>query len=195
VLFDRGRPPITQYPPAALRQAEERYVRDVEYKGVLCDSGVFLLVSQYALARDGALRQVAARAGPPLAQFDGSISLADSAMARNGDQVLVNLTWRSTGRGYPDLQVFVHLLDSRGRILAQSDIGPQHGLCPTSAWSPDLAVLDSHSIALPAGSGQVNSARVGLYELGTSARLPRTDASSAGEQDYVDIQWNTGAGR
>jgi hypothetical protein len=61
--------------------------------------------------------------------------------------------------------VFIHIVDSSGQAVAQADGSPVNGDWPTSAWQTNRAVIDPHSITIPA-SGDYRIL-VGLYDPAT----------------------------
>jgi hypothetical protein len=192
ILFNRGRAPITQIAPSALRLAEERFVRDPAYRGTVCEQGVILLAREDALRRDEPVALPREPARPPLAEFGRTIAVLSVRGTSAEERYGLEITWRATGRGYPDYQVFVHLVDASGRILAQSDAGPQLGQCPTSAWAPGVVVRDQHPLQTPAGTGTAVALRIGLYSLDTLARVRRTDGGDTAPNDFVELSWPIG---
>jgi arabinofuranosyltransferase len=94
------------------------------------------------------------------------------AQVKAGSPLTVTLRWRSlepAGR----FKVFVHLLDSSGKIAAQHDGEPVGNLWPTNLWRPGDVIRDEHVIALPVDlvSGQY-TLKAGMYDPKTLARLP-----------------------
>jgi hypothetical protein len=68
-----------------------------------------------------------------------------------------------------DYSVFVHVLDDRGKIIAQKDSQPSGGSNPTSLWEYGEVVTDRYSLdQINPGIYQV---RVGLYSVDTGERL------------------------
>jgi 4-amino-4-deoxy-L-arabinose transferase-like glycosyltransferase len=119
---------------------------------------------------------------------------AESVEVTFGDQLLLSaydlecdaagltcdlrLHWQATGPVDRNYTVFVHLVGPDGAILAQSDAPPGGVHFPTSTWLPGHAVLDIHSLALPAHTEPGDYALlVGLYHQPTAERLLATDAS------------------
>ncbi len=91
-----------------------------------------------------------------------------------GEALTVTLYWRALQSPPADYQVFVHLLDSTGQLIAQHDGPPRLGLYPTSAWAAGENVVDAHPIRLPADYQGVVQPCVGLYALDSLERLPVT---------------------
>ncbi|MFQ5576519.1 MAG: 6-pyruvoyl-tetrahydropterin synthase-related protein [Anaerolineae bacterium] len=89
----------------------------------------------------------------------------------------LTLYWQAGQQPEADFIVFVHLLDETGQQVWGADSPPLDGLYPTSAWQPNLPVVDSRSLALPDLSPGGYSLSVGMYHPGTLARLPVTDAA------------------
>jgi hypothetical protein len=89
-----------------------------------------------------------------------------------GDAFTVRLYWQAVGYPDKDYTAFVHLLDSKGQLVAQHDGPPQNGQHLTSAWRDGEVVIDEHRIHLPADlkSGQYQL-QVGLYDSDTIERL------------------------
>ena len=92
-----------------------------------------------------------------------------------GDVLPLTLFWQAGAAVGDDYQVFVHLLDADGRLVAQNDAPPAAGLSPTSSWEPGERVVDAHGVLLwneaqelPPG---VYSLHVGMYLPATGERL------------------------
>ncbi len=88
-----------------------------------------------------------------------------------GSTITVTLFWKSEKLTESNYQVFVHLLNERGELIAQHDSPPRLGLYPTSVWSLGEVVIDEHPLTIPqdyAGKGRI---LVGLYSLETLERL------------------------
>lgn len=89
------------------------------------------------------------------------------------DQFSVTLSWQSDGTMRADYHVFVHLLDSKGQLVAQHDGVPRHGERPTWNWLDTEVIVDKHMLAsdvdLPPGTYTLT---VGMYDYGTKERLP-----------------------
>ena len=94
-----------------------------------------------------------------------------------GQELPLTLYWRAQQPIGEDYQVFVHLLDENGTLVAGYDKAPQDGWWPTSLWEPGQTFDDSYPLALPAtlppGSYEL---RAGLYRLADLWRLPLTSA-------------------
>ena len=104
---------------------------------------------------------------PVQADFGPAISLLGydrSAPVSAGGTFTLTLYWEAKTPIAEDYTVFVHVLDSTGKTVAQQDIAPQHANYPTSIWGAGELVVDPHTLELPASlpAGDYTLA-VGLY--------------------------------
>ncbi len=114
---------------------------------------------------------------PPIARqanLGNQMELRGYGLQREGDSLTVTLYWQSLAVMPLDYTVFVHLLDSEGRLVAQHDAAPWwEAPIPTSTWRPGEQLLDRHPLNLPPdlppGEYQL---RVGVYYWETLERLP-----------------------
>ncbi len=85
----------------------------------------------------------------------------------------LTLYWRALAPVQEGYDVFVHILDDSGAIVAQADRQPVDYLAPTYRWRPGDIVRDPYVIplpqGLPAGGYRV---QVGMFVRATLARLP-----------------------
>ena len=82
--------------------------------------------------------------------------------------------------------VFVHLLGSDNRIVAQMDGEPLGGAHPTTEWQLGEIVRDSYGLLIaPDTPPGEHLLEVGMYYLPTLERLPVLDASGNVEDDRV----------
>jgi hypothetical protein len=81
--------------------------------------------------------------------FGGAVNLAgyDLQPVQNG--LMLTLYWRSRNPVERAYDVFVHLVDQDGRIVAQVDEQPLAGLAPTDRWQTGDIVRDPKLIELP----------------------------------------------
>jgi len=96
---------------------------------------------------------------------------ADSVAA--GDVLPLTLYWTTQTPLTERYKVFVHLLDARGRIIAQRDSEPGGGAVLTTLWEPGQVITDNYGVLLPFGTppGEARLA-VGMYHHATGQRLP-----------------------
>lgn len=108
--------------------------------------------------------------------FAGGTTLAGYDLARTDAGLDLTLYWRAGTAPETDPQVFVHVVDASGALVAQQDGAANGGLYPVADWSPGELVEDMRRIALPEGA-EPAAVLVGLYDLGTGQRLPAQDGS------------------
>jgi hypothetical protein len=115
------------------------------------------------------------------ATFGNQILLTSYELIGNlepGATVIPRLYWEALRPPDDNYNVFVHLLDENGQLVANHDGAPFYGRYPSRAWEPDYIVPDEHPLTLPAdlapGRYRLN---VGLYLLATGERLPVFDAA------------------
>lgn len=91
----------------------------------------------------------------------------------------LSLIWQGEAEMTTSYRVFVHVLDSSGQIVAQSDGEPAGWTRPTTGWIPGEYIVDNHELAVPAGDYHF---RVGVYDPATNLRL-----NIDSESDFVTI--------
>ncbi|MHB1416853.1 MAG: hypothetical protein ACYC1C_16525, partial [Chloroflexota bacterium] len=95
----------------------------------------------------------------------------------------VTLIWQTHAKIDKDLHVFVHLVDSSGKLISQSDGVPIYDRYPFGKWAVGEVVADNYDVALPAGTLPENvEIRVGLYDFQSGQRL------KVGAGDYVRLE-------
>lgn len=102
-----------------------------------------------------------------------------------GAPFTVTLYWRAL-REMGDYDVYVHLLDASGSLVAQHDGAPflngapAGGARPTGSWDIGEQVVDVHVLQLPADLGANSySFRVGMYAAATGQSLGETSPRMA----------------
>jgi hypothetical protein len=125
--------------------------------------------------------QVPAPAGVRVgAQFENGVVLAAYDLVQEPEAIRVSLDWETARSLDADYAVFVHVRDSRGEIVAQSDGPPLAGAWPTSLWPTGHRLSDARTIALPSdlppGEYEVVA---GLYDPVTGQRLRLTGGGDA----------------
>jgi hypothetical protein len=105
--------------------------------------------------------------------FLGYELLSDELKA--GSEIVLITAWRIEDRPEPSLAIFVHLLDSHGRVAGQFD-----GLGANSdGLYPGDVLLHIHRFAIaPDAAPGSYWLQVGLYNPETMARLPLADHMS-----------------
>ncbi len=100
------------------------------------------------------------------------------AAGQPGQTLPLTLAWQALSPDGRDYTAFVHLVDSAGELVAQSDGPPQGGAYPTSIWAAGEQVADARALPLPADLPPGEYALlVGLYDPASEARLPAADAA------------------
>jgi hypothetical protein len=105
-----------------------------------------------------------------------------------GQIVPLSLFWQALAPVAQDWNVFVHLLDESGQLVAQTDTAPVAGSRQTSTWPPGEMILDRHGLllpdSLPAGEYQL---QVGMYLPATGERLEANDAAGMRLGDSIPL--------
>ncbi len=113
----------------------------------------------------------------PLAVFGDAVALVETAIvsaynSQGDSQIEVTLSWQLSNRIGQPLNVFVHLYDQNGNLIAQHDGPPAQNFIPWSSWQTTDIVADKHVIELPTdlAAGEYQLA-VGLYDGVSGERL------------------------
>ncbi|MCL4489737.1 MAG: glycosyltransferase family 39 protein [Chloroflexi bacterium] len=113
----------------------------------------------------------------------------DPQKVQAGNPLELTLFWKGVQPVSRDYTVFVHLLDSSGRIVAQNDHQPQNGEYPTSLWDAGEQVQDVATLTVPtespAGKYQIE---VGLYDPNTLQRLSVVGNSDGAKGDHIVLE-------
>lgn len=107
--------------------------------------------------------------------------------ASPGDVIAITLYWKAQRQLEIEYQSFIHIVDSEGRLVAQSDkLNP--GEFPTSRWPMDKYVPDIHHLTLPTDlpPGEY-SVRAGLWVQSDGWRLAVFDKNGAATGDTVEL--------
>ena len=103
-----------------------------------------------------------------------------------GGTLRLTLYWQALAEMDRRYTIFVHLLDSDNRIVAQMDSEPLGGTHSTTEWQLGEIVRDNYGLLIapdtPPGEYLLE---VGMYYLPTLERLPVLDASGGAEDDRV----------
>lgn len=122
--------------------------------------------------------------------FEQGVALAGYTLAASssqpGDEFAVRLWWTAGGPLDGNYQIFAHLLDEDGQLLAQADGPPQGGIFPTSYWQNGDVIVEQRKFAIPKDARLGNtSLRLGFYRLEDGGRLSRPVGASL--PDAVEI--------
>jgi hypothetical protein len=123
------------------------------------------------------------RTDPVDARFGGLLTLTEVAYApaaRSESALPVELHWQADTALTEDYHIFVHLMNSQDKIIAQADGQPALWSRPTSTWNIGETVIDRHGLWVPAGvpSGAYQL-RIGLYRSLDGSRLQLPDGTDS----------------
>jgi hypothetical protein len=108
--------------------------------------------------------------------------------ARAGRNVQVNLYLEAITVPREDYTVFLHVLDSQGKLVAQADNWPLQGRYPTSLWQEADVVRDTIIVSLPSSVAPGDYRLLaGMYLLRTMERLPLLDATGRSLGDATQL--------
>ncbi len=112
-----------------------------------------------------------------------------SSRLRKGQPLVLILYWRALGRIERDYTVFVHLIDSDGRLIVGEDNMPRDGEERTSAWQLNQFTADGHVIPIPSDVpvGGDYQLEVGMYWLPKVERVPVIDQNGQPITDKMII--------
>ncbi|MBI5031491.1 MAG: glycosyltransferase family 39 protein [Chloroflexi bacterium] len=85
------------------------------------------------------------------ATFGGKIKLigADLDSIKSGAPISLTLYWQALESTNERYAVFIHVLDSSGKLVAQRDSEPVGGTAPTTSWLANEVIADPYQIDLP----------------------------------------------
>ncbi|HLF00699.1 MAG TPA: hypothetical protein VI547_01890, partial [Anaerolineales bacterium] len=116
-------------------------------------------------------------ATPTSIHFGNSIELSGYEIKITNNQLLITLLWYALATPNADLLAFIHIEDSSGRVVAQSDSVPANWSRPTTGWIRGEYILDPRSLPiLPTGEYNLF---VGLADRLSGARLSTPDGDRA----------------
>ena len=113
---------------------------------------------------------------------DGGSLLVAADVGRLGQTLTLTFTWTVLTPPPGDTTIFVHVVDSEGRLVAQADGDPLAGILPLAAWPVGVSGDDLRYSSAPPDAVAV---RLGLYRRADGLRfLP---AGAAAGSDYLQI--------
>ncbi|MFN8535143.1 MAG: glycosyltransferase 87 family protein [Dehalococcoidia bacterium] len=132
------------------------------------------------------LTRFAALPLPPIRPVDanlGRVRLVSAALpesSRAGALLPVRLDWQAVETLTADYTVYLHLIDSAGRVAAQRDAPPVAGGNPSTSWPIANLIVDRQVIPLPEGlpAGDYR-VRAGLYDPKTGERVQGASGDGA----------------
>ncbi len=108
--------------------------------------------------------------------------------AEDQSLLYVTIVWQTREPVGQDYKVFVHLVDSDGKLVAQRDSEPLNGLRPTTSWAKDEEIADRLGLwlppDLPPGEYQI---LVGMYNPETLERLSVLDEAGKVTGDSIPL--------
>ncbi len=107
--------------------------------------------------------------------------------ATAGTSIPMNLTWHDAAPLDRSWTVFVHVVDSRGVVIANTSEQPLAGRFPTDAWEVNDWIEDPKHIDLTGVAPGRYQVRVGLYDSQTNERLGVYDRSRRQLGDYLVV--------
>jgi hypothetical protein len=111
-----------------------------------------------------------------------------SFVVRPSSTLQVILYWQALTHLDRDYTVFVHLLDSTGRLVAQHDAQPRGGYFPTTYWDPGEFITDEHALEIPASLAPGGyTLTIGLYDLETGERMVVRAAQESSQDGEVKL--------
>lgn len=95
----------------------------------------------------------------------GANVVPDDLVVRSGTALTATLFWRAESETTTSYRVFLHLVDSEGELVAQSDGVPAGWERPTTGWVPGEVITDRRTLTIPDGVLAGDYALVaGLYD-------------------------------
>jgi uncharacterized membrane protein len=106
-----------------------------------------------------------------------------------GQDLQIELLWHPLTPISESFTVFVHLIDSGGKIWAQQDNLPGQGTLPTTAWIPGEYIRDGYTIHVPEQAPPDGlELAIGLYRADTAERLGILNEDGQIVDDHAIIQ-------
>ncbi|MBI4789488.1 MAG: hypothetical protein HY782_20855 [Chloroflexi bacterium] len=145
----------------------------------------FISVSTIELTRGSAPAptepQIARRVDARIGDRIRLVGYDAPAAIRAGQTLPLTLYWKAERDIFQDLTVFVQLLDTNGKLIAQHDELTANGFNPTMLWSPNAIVADKRELVLPPNVPPGPYRLIaGMYRFDDMERLPvATDAGPA----------------
>jgi len=102
----------------------------------------------------------------------------DSAPAP-GQTVALDAVWQALQPIDFDYNIFVHVVDDAGNLVAQLDTQPVGGDRPMTSWLPGEIIHDAYQLAIPPDAPPSLHVQMGLYNWQTLKRLPLASGGNA----------------
>jgi hypothetical protein len=115
--------------------------------------------------------------------FDKVIHLNQVAYAPKivpGSAFPIELHWQTAAPLRENYHIFIHLLDTQGQIMTQTDGQPGQWMRPTSTWAVGESIVDRHGLWIPPETAPGSYLLlVGVYRPTDGQRLPLADGAEA----------------
>lgn len=126
------------------------------------------------------------------ATFGNQISLLAAGLRDNtvpaGEPAYIALHWQALTAIDADYNLFVHVTDANGNMIAQRDAVPLNGLAPTSSWAAMQRYTDHLLVAIPPETpGGFYTLHIGWYDPVAGPRLTLEDGSHAYRLRFVVV--------
>ena len=133
----------------------------------------------------------------PIADFGDNLSLTSVGLPnRLDDDNRFALFWETpTGDVEADYTVFLHVVDTDGRLVGQWDQPPGGIDNPTSAWPPNTIFFDDYRVPVAVDGTPPYRVLVGLYDPQTGERLSVIESEALNGGDYVELKTYPTVGR
>ncbi len=100
-----------------------------------------------------------------------------------GRKFQITYYWKSLDTVQKDYTIFVHAIDSGGKIVFQHDHRPP---APTSGWTPGDIISEKYDVLVPSHiSDSTYRIRFGLYDASTGKRMPLSGRSARNNAPYL----------
>lgn len=129
---------------------------------------------------------------PQHADFEGQIELLGYSLELDDgrEALLLKLAtyWRALSPMSDSYKIFVHVVDSHGRIVAQKDAVPGDGTAPTNGWLAGEVFVENTAIALASPPSAADfTLRIGWYEAESGRRLNVYGVERREDEDFVEL--------
>ncbi|MEZ4710489.1 MAG: hypothetical protein R3A44_25020 [Caldilineaceae bacterium] len=138
---------------------------------------------------------LAPRFTPLTPQFPLEVELANGVTALGydldkpaylpGEKLYLGLYWQAPAAALKPYTVFVHIVDSQGRLATNWDTPPCSTTCPTDTWQPHEFLRDPYQIQLPTDwDSGIYTLMTGMYDsaTGVPVAVPANAPQSEGQR-------------
>jgi hypothetical protein len=122
--------------------------------------------------------------GYDLSEVENKGNPTNSSNSTNSKPYQLNLYWESLAPVNEDYNLFIHLLDKDGNVVAQADAPVTNNTYPTRWWSPGETIADTHTLPNAPAATRIH---FGLYSLATGNRLPITKSDLPVQDNGVEL--------